>query len=216
MSKSKKNIILIVIAIVILAIIIGLIVFSIKNKNTDNQENTLTSKMYEKINNTNEITYTRTVDEKNKIIIMIKGSQAYKEITTNGKTKKYIVKNGDTYYLDDSEKNYYKYENNDEILTEIKQQFEEIDTANLKIDKENINGKQYKYEEIPNFQGFLFDDELSVNNLEYAKTRLYYKNGELSYIKTIVGENQELIKIDISYGNVNDSYFNIPSDYTEV
>ena len=63
---------------------------------------------------------------------------------------------------------------------------------------------------------FLFDENLSVNNLEYANTRLYYKNENLSYIKTIVGENQELIKVDISYGNINDSYFDIPSDYTEV
>lgn len=216
MSKSNKNILLIVIAVVVLAIIIGLIVFSIKNKNTEKQEKTLTSKIYEKINNTNEITYTRTIDEKNKIVIILKGNQAYKEVTTNGKTKKYIVKNGDTYYLDDSEKNYYKYENNDEILTEMKQQFEEIDNVNLKDGKENINGKKYEYEEIQNFQGFLFDDKLSVNNLEYAKTRLYYKNGELSYIKTIVGDNQELMKVDISYENINNDYFEIPSGYTEV
>ena len=96
------------------------------------------------------------------------------------------------------------------------EQFKNLNLSGLKVGKESINGKNYKYEEIQQCQDFLFDENLSVNNLEYANTRLYYKNENLSYIKTIVGENQELIKVDISYGNINDSYFDIPSDYTEV
>ena len=217
MLKSKKKIILIIIAIIIiLAIITGVIMFINKNKNKENQESTKTSELCQKIINANEIAYTNTIDENNKITIIVKGDKAYKEVTTDGKTSRYIVKNGDTYYLNDDEKQYYKYQNNDEILTEIKEQFENIQTSNLKKGKEDINGKKYKYEEISQCQDFLFNDNLSVNNLEYAKTRLYYKNGELSYIKTIVGENEELMKINISYGNINDSYFDIPSDYTEV
>lgn len=217
MLKSKKNIILITIAIiVILVIVAGIIIFTTKNKKEENKESTMTSELCQKITKANEIAYTKTIDENNKITIIVKGNEAYKEITLEGKTKRYIVKNGDTYYLDDSEKKYYKYQSNDEILTEIREQFEKINTTNLKTGKEDINGKKYKYEEISQCQDFLFNDKISVNNLEYAKTRLYYKNGELYYIKTIVGENEELMKINISYGNINDSYFDIPSDYTEV
>lgn len=216
MSKSKKNIVLIVIFIILLAIVIGAIVLVIKNKNTNNQENTLTSKLCKKISEANEISYTRTIDENNKITVIVKGDKAYKEVISDGNTTKYIVKNGNTFYLDDGEKKYYKYENNDEILTEVKEQFKNLNLSGLKVGKESINGKNYKYEEIQQCQDFLFDENLSVNNLEYANTRLYYKNENLSYIKTIVGENQELIKVDISYGNINDSYFDIPSDYTEV
>lgn len=216
MSKSKKNIVLIVISIILLAIVIGAIVLVIKNKNTNNQENTLTSKLCKKISEANEISYTRTIDENNKITVIVKGDKAYKEVISDGNTTKYIVKNGNTFYLDDGEKKYYKYENNDEILTEIKEQFKNLNLSGLKVGKESINGKNYKYEEIQQCQDFLFDENLSVNNLEYANTRLYYKNENLSYIKTIVGENQELIKVDISYGNINDSYFDIPSDYKEV
>ena len=40
-------------------------------------------------------------------------------------------------------------------------------------------------------------------------------DNELVYIKTIVGKNEEVIKIDISYDNTNTDYFNIPKDYTE-
>lgn len=216
MSKSKKNIVLIVISIILLAIVIGAIVLVIKNKNTNNQENTLTSKLCKKISEANEISYTRTIDENNKITVIVKGDKAYKEVISDGNTTKYIVKNGNTFYLDDGEKKYYKYENNDEILTEVKEQFKNLNLSGLKVGKESINGKNYKYEEIQQCQDFLFDENLSVNNLEYANTRLYYKNENLSYIKTIVGENQELIKVDISYGNINDSYFDIPSDYKEV
>lgn len=216
MSKSKKNIVLIVISIILLAIVIGAIVLVIKNKNTNNQENTLTSKLCKKISEANEISYTRTIDENNKITVIVKGDKAYKEVISDGNTTKYIVKNGNTFYLDDGEKKYYKYENNDEILTEVKEQFKNLNLSGLKVGKESINCKNYKYEEIQQCQDFLFDENLSVNNLEYANTRLYYKNENLSYIKTIVGENQELIKVDISYGNINDSYFDIPSDYTEV
>lgn len=216
MSKSKKNIVLIVISIILLAIVIGAIVLVIKNKNTNNQENTLTSKLCKKISEANEISYKRTIDENNKITVIVKGDKAYKEVISDGNTTKYIVKNGNIFYLDDDEKKYYKYENNDEILTEVKEQFKNLNLSGLKVGKESINGKNYKYEEIQQCQDFLFDENLSVNNLEYANTRLYYKNENLSYIKTIVGENQELIKVDISYGNINDSYFDIPSDYTEV
>lgn len=216
MSKSKKNIVLIVISIILLAIVIGAIVLVIKNKNTNNQENTLTSKLCKKISEANEISYKRTIDENNKITVIVKGDKAYKEVISDGNTTKYIVKNGNTFYLDDDEKKYYKYENNDEILIEVKEQFKNLNLSGLKVGKESINGKNYKYEEIQQCQDFLFDENLSVNNLEYANTRLYYKNENLSYIKTIVGENQELIKVDISYGNINDSYFDIPSDYTEV
>lgn len=216
MSKLKKNIILIVVSIIVLAIIVGIFVLVTKNKNTENQENTLTYKLYEKINEVNEISYTRTIDDNNKITIMVKGDKAYKEIVLDGNTKKYIVEGKDTFYLDDIEKKYYKYENNDEILYEIEEQFEALNLSGLKVGKESINGKIYKYEEIEQCQDFLFDENLSVNNLEYAKTRLYYKNEQLSYIKTIVGENQELIKINIDYGNINENYFKIPSDYTEV
>lgn len=214
--KLKKSVIFIVIAIlIILAIVVGVMIYS-KNINTENSENSLTAKLQEKITQTKELTYTITVDDNNQIIIILKGDQAYKEVTSGGRTKRYIVKNGDTYYLDDDENKYYKYQSNDEILTEIREQFENINIDSLQIGKETIDGRRYKYEEISRFQDFLFNSELSVNNLEYAKTRLYYKDEVLCYVKTIVGENEELIKIDISFENVDSSYFKIPSDYTEV
>lgn len=224
MNKKKKMLIAII-AIIIIVAIIGIILLvnnqtkkvvnNEENSNiSTNNENTKTSQLYEKISNAKEITYTQTLDDNNKIFIAIKNDDGYKEVTTNGRTKKYIVKNGDTYYLDETDKKYYVYQSNDIILTEIKEQFEKLkDTTEISEGKEKINGKKYDYEEISRYQGLLFNDELSVNNLEYAKTRLYYDDNQLVYIKTIVGDNEEVIKIDISYDNINNEYFNIPKDY---
>ena len=122
-----------------------------------------------------------------------------------------------TYYLDDVDKMCYTYENNDQILTEIKEQFQILkDSVNVSNKKDNVNGKKYNYEEIPENQDFLFNNKLEVNNLEYAKTRLYYNNDKLVYIKTIVGDNEETQKIDINYSNVDDNYFEIPNDYEKI
>lgn len=216
--NKKKTILIAIITIIIIVAIVGIIIL-INNKktptNNEQNEKTKTSQLYEKISNAKEMTFAQTVDDNNKIFIAIKNNNGYKESTTNGRTKKYIVKDNNTYYLDTIDKKYYVYQNNDTILTEIKEKFENLkDITEISSGKEKINGKNYEYEEILKYQDFLFNSELSVNNLEYAKTRLYYDNNQLVYIKTIVGDNEEIIKIDISYDNINNDYFNIPEDYS--
>ena len=47
------------------------------------------------------------------------------------------------------------------------------------------------------------------------KTRFYFDNGKISYIKTISGEDEELLKIDFS-DNVDENSFEIPDDYAEL
>ena len=87
MLKSKKNIILITIAIIVILVIIAvIIIFTTKNKKEENKESTMTSELCQKITKANEITYTKTVDENNKITIIVKGNEAYKEITLEGKS----------------------------------------------------------------------------------------------------------------------------------
>ena len=54
-----------------------------------------------------------------------------------------------------------------------------------------------------------------MTDLTKAKTRIYYDNDKIVYIKTIAGDEQELLKVDILYGNVKNDYFNIPSEYKD-
>ena len=80
---------------------------------------------------------------------------------------------------------------------------------------EKVFGKKYDYEEYNGSSAFLLTNLRDVNE-ENIKTKLYFdKNDNLKYIKTIYGENEEeLLNIDIKY-EVEDSIFEIPSNYAE-
>ena len=61
----------------------------------------------------------------------------------------------------------------------------------------------------------MINNKIAVTDLTKAKTRIYYDNDKIVYIKTIAGDEKELLKVDISYNQVNDDYFNIPDEYKD-
>ena len=217
-NKLKKTMIIIGI-IILVVVIIGVIIFAISSKNKTNEteqtESVEIQKNYEKIANSKEMIFTTTLDENNRETIVIKDGQAYKETTRNGVTYKYIVKGNDTYFVDDSNKTYYTYKNNTEISTEIQQKLSKLKEMSSNTGKEKVNGKNYQYEEFEKYQDFLINNKIAVTDLTKAKTRIYYDNDKIVYIKTIAGDEEELLKVDISYGNVKNDYFNIPSEYKD-
>ena len=217
-NKLKKTMIIIGI-IILIVVIIGVIIFALSSKNktnkTEQTESVEIQKNYEKIANSKEMTFTITLDENNKETIVIKDGQAYKETTRNGVTYKYIVKGNDTYFVDDSNKTYYTYKNNTEISTEIQQKLSKLKEMSSNTGKEKVKGKNYQYEEFEKYQDFLINNKIAVTDLTKAKTRIYYDNDKIVYIKTIAGDEEELLKVDISYGNVKNDYFNIPSEYKD-
>ena len=217
-NKLKKTMIIIGI-IILVVVIIGVIIFTLSSKNktnkTEQTESVEIQKNYEKIANSKEMTFTITLDENNKETIVIKDGQAYKETTRNGVTYKYIVKGNDTYFVDDSNKTYYTYKNNTEISTEIQQKLSKLKEMSSNTGKEKINGKNYQYEEFEKYQDFLINNKIAVTDLTKAKTRIYYDNDKIVYIKTIAGDEEQQLKVDISYGTVKNDYFNIPSEYKD-
>lgn len=217
-NKLKKPMIIIGI-IILVVVIIGVIIFALSSKNktnkTEQTESVEIQKNYEKIANSKEMTFTITLDENNKETIVIKDGQAYKETTRNGVTYKYIVKGNDTYFVDDSNKTYYTYKNNTEISTEIQQKLSKLKEMSSNTGKEKVKGKNYQYEEFEKYQDFLINNKIAATDLTKAKTRIYYDNDKIVYIKTIAGDEEELLKVDISYGNVKNDYFNIPSEYKD-
>lgn len=217
-NKLKKTMIIIGI-IILVVVIIGVIIFALSSKNktnkTEQTESVEIQKNYEKIANSKEMTFTITLDENNKETIVIKDGQAYKETTRNGVTYKYIVKGNDIYFVDDSNKTYYTYKNNTEISTEIQQKLSKLKEMSSNTGKEKVKGKNYQYEEFEKYQDFLINNKIAVTDLTKAKTRIYYDNDKIVYIKTIAGDEEELLKVDISYGNVKNDYFNIPSEYKD-
>lgn len=218
MKKNKKILKIVISIILVLAVILGIIFLVSKNKqgNTNEiQEAQKTEKVYEEVSKANQITFTCTLDDKNKETIIVKDNNAYKETTKDGKTSRYIVKDGNTYFLDEDSKKYYTYNNNTSILIELKQQLEKLQDLSKEAGKERIKGKNYSYEEFEQYQGFLINNKIAVTDLTKAKTRIYYDNDKIVYIKTIAGDEKELLKVDISYNQVNDDYFNIPDEYKD-
>lgn len=221
MDKKKKAILGLsaIIAIVIIGVII--IVTVANRKGTENAQITegdgvssKTMQLSKKLSETSEYNCKLTLDDNNKIDYSKKGDKAYNDFTYDGEESKFIIKNGDTYSLDDKNKQYYVYKNNEMDLTLIEKGLGDVDKNNYKTGKEKIEKGNYKYEEFNMMTDFLFkgtDENEDVSPV----TRFYYKGDELKYIKTIIGDYQELIKVEISYNDIQDSLFEIPSDYKE-
>lgn len=214
---NKKTIIIIAISVIVILAIAGLTLFFFKKGNssdsqTTNKDDSKVIKIYQKISENPVYTFTRTLDDKNSIKTIINEKSAYKDSNLNGSRNQYIVKDGNTYLLMESSKKYFTYQNNDMILSEIINTFEKAKDSAYVTGKEEINGKQYKYEEFLGVDGLAFDTDLMSNDEENAKTRFYFDGNTLKYIKTILGEKEELLKVEISY-QAKDGIFEIPSEY---
>lgn len=221
--KNKKIVFVVVIAILVIAMItLGLyFAFNHKNKKTEieveGETKSKTEIFYSEILKKNRYTFTQTVDDENKSTIMKDGEKGYSAITVNGNTDYYVVKDGDTYYLDEGEKTYYQYKNNTDTLSKLILILQDLVFADeFKTGNEKINGKNYSYDEFLDMSSFLINPQLKALDASRKRvTRLYYRDNELKYIKTMVGDQEEIIKIELK-DEVDQSKFAIPSNYKDV
>ena len=79
--------------------------------------------------------------------------------------------------------------------------------------QEKIDGKNYRYEEYKGVSDFLMNTDESISE-ENTNTRFYFDGDDLEYIKTIMEDTSELIRVDVSY-DVSDNIFEIPSEFQE-
>lgn len=216
MSKKKKIILIIAIVILVLAIITGLIYWIGKERTGNTVLDGTTSKvnkLYTELKEKKAFSFTTTLDEQNEVYYAKKDNVAYIETNYQGEKSKFIIKEGNSYLLVDDQKTYYTYQNNETNLDKIMVQLEAVKDNQYIEGKEKIENKEYKYEEYEGITEFLLKDVAMVEE-QTAKTRFYFNGGKLIYIRTIVGDYQETLKVDISY-NVNDKLFKIPTDYVE-
>ena len=108
---------------------------------------------------------------------------------------------------------FYTYHNNEMGLRKIETELEKVKGLECVSGKETIGNKEYNYEEYNVATNFMFKffDTLENKNV---KTTFYYDGSKLAYIKTKVGDYEELLRVDISY-NVNSELFEIPANYKE-
>ena len=216
MDKKKKIVLILVIAIVILLIIGGIVWYSIANNNTNsnsnNQRTAEVSKLYETLQTSSVFSFELILDEGNHKYYAKSNNMAYIDTIYDDEETKYIIKDGNTYFLVDDTKTYYTYSNNQTNLNMVTRGLERIKDLEYQTGREKINNDNYSYEEYIGVTDFAMGN--FTENSEDVKTRFYFDGDELVYIKTIEGDQEELLKVNISY-NVDENLFQIPSDYNE-
>ena len=222
--NKKQRIILIVVAVIVALIIIGTLIYFIEFANKTESEETLDATyeyenskindLYTQLEQQQTFSFTTTDLEKgSKEFYAKNGEKAYVETVKNNKKTQFIIRDGNSYLLSQNSKKYYTYENNSADLNKIIIQLEEVvDTAYTK-GKEKIENKKYEYEEYNTSTDFVLED-LEDDDDKTTKTRFYFDGDKLVYIKTIIGNKEETLKVDIS-NSVDDNLFEIPSDYVE-
>lgn len=183
------------------------------------------SKVYEKmISNQTYIFARYDFEEKNKLTTYRKADKTLIDMNNSGEHLSTLIVEGDTYLIFHENKEYYVYPNNnsneEELLTN---NIKSIIDLEYTTGKEKIYGKTYKYEEYNGVSDFLISSPKNMDT-NSIKTRFYFKGNELMYLKTIydvvdeeTGERtqtEELQTVNVKY-EVEDSIFEIPSDYAE-
>ena len=218
MSKKKKIIIAVssVIAILVVCLIIFLVVNNQSKTNASDEENrtnTRLSKVYEKMNDKLTYSFEATLDNENKMVIKRKNNQARKDLTLEGELTTQILRDGNTYLLQEDTKKYYEYLNNELELTELATIIQDlINNQEPTKAQEELDGDKYECEEYKGTSYFWLEPiEQSINE-EETTIKFYFKGNNLKYIKTTINDKEELLQVNIEY-NVDDSEFEIPSEY---
>ena len=90
----------------------------------------------------------------------------------------------------------------------------ELKKKNILSGYEKINRKKYYYEEYNGMASFIMWSNYEEESV--IKTRFYFDQNKIAYIKTIIDDSvEELLKVDFS-DEVDGSLFEIPDDYAEI
>ena len=147
-------------------------------------------------------------DEKGTLTIAKKNGNVLQEVKSGEEKMSIMFKDNTTYLVAHDQKIYMKTEGRDEsILPEedetflSKDELEALKTQEYKTGKESIDGKEYDYEEN-------YDSENEITE------RYYFDGNELKYVKSIDSDGEEqIMKVLKLSSEVDDSVFDIPSDY---
>lgn len=218
--EKKKVIIISVVTVAIIALIVGIVCFLAFAKNgkddnnSDEQQTNKVSNLYENLKAKDTYSFTTTLDDKNKELYAKGNNAAYTESVYDGKLSKYVIKDGNSYLIRDESEEYYTYSNNQTDLNKIEKILGNLAGVEFTTGKENVNNKKYQYMEYNQPTEFTMMSSAQIASSQDVKTRFYFSGDKLVYIKTIVGEKEELLKVEIS-DKVDSNLFEIPANYQE-
>lgn len=211
---KKQKIFIISVCIIVAIIIVGLIVYVVTKNEQENVSKNRLANMYEKMIQNQTYSITFQLNDNNKYTVSRKDDVANIDTYNDGSHTTNIIKDGNTYLLMYNTKRYYIYQNNVTGLGELSNELNEIiQSQEPEKGKEKIDGDNYRYEEYKGVLEFLMNTDENISE-EDTNTRFYFDGDDLKYIRTIMGDKSELISVDVSY-DVNDSIFEIPSDFQE-
>jgi len=208
--RKKKMIRLIIAILVIIAIVLGIMKLT-GNKNADIKR---LSNLYEKLNTSQTYLFEWEKSEDTKTIMAKKGDKTIIDDYSENGHSTTIVKDNNTYLVLHDREEYYVYEGNTVEQNILTEGLSEVVAKEFITGTEKVKGQKYSYEEYNGSTMFMSANTLDTNE-EEIKTRFYFdKNDNLVYIRTIIGVNQELLKIRLET-EVDDSVFEIPANYAE-
>ena len=214
--KKNKGISLVIIILVIIGIIFC--ISRIINKKNDQTQKL--SKIYEDLNSSQTYQFEWEQNNSNKTIIArdedktLIDQYSKEDDTANQTHTKTLIKDNVTYLILPDRKEYYVYEGNNVDQTFLTDGIKDIMSKEHTNGTEKVRGKKYDYEEYDGSSMFLLSNSLNLDEND-VKTRFYFdKKGNLVYIKTIYGDQHELLKVSLNK-SVDSSVFDIPSDYAE-
>lgn len=214
--KKNKKIFLIVVILVVIGVVFG--VSKLLNKKGEQTQKL--AKIYEDLNASQSYLFEIEQNSDNRTIMAKKGDKTIidqyskdSETKTESHTTT-LIKDNNTYLILHDRKEYYVYENNNVEQSILTDAIKEVISKEFTTENEKVKGKKYSYEEYNGSTMFMITNTLELNETD-IKTRFYFdKNNNLTYIKTIYGEEQELLKVKLEK-DVDDSIFEIPTDYAE-
>lgn len=210
MKKKKKIVLIILLLVIVLSIIIAIRIHASKD---GNQESKLI-KIYNDLCSSSTYEFALEQDDKNKTIMAKKGDKTVIDQYSGGNHTTTLVENGNTYLILHDRQEYYVYEVNNVEQSILTDGLKDLLNKTYIVGTEKIRGKNYTYEEYKGSTVFMISNTPQLEEID-VKTRIYFgKDSNIAYIKTIFGDQNELLKIKLSY-NADDSLFEIPSNYAE-
>ena len=207
---NKKKLIFIIIFILIIIAII----FTISRIVIDNNTHRL-EEIYEKLSSSSSYCFQMEQENnKNKTIMAKKDDKSIIDQYSADSHIATLEKDNCSYLILYDREEYYVYGSSNIEQNILIDGIKEIVDKPYTKGKEKIMGKQYKYEEYNGSSTFMISSTLDLNE-EDIKTRFYFDSkGNLVYIKTLHGDQQELLKVSLTT-EVDDSLFEIPSNFAE-
>lgn len=208
--RKNKRILLIALTLVIICVIFFISRLIIKK----NDKTQILAQIYQDLSSSQIYYFEWEQNDKNKTIMAKKDDKIIIDQYSKDSHTTTLVKDNTSYLILHDRKEYIIYGPNiieQNILLDGLKQFEGKEFSK---GKEKVKGKKYDYEEYIGSSMFMVNNALDIKE-EDIKTRFYFdKKDKLVYIKTIYGEEQEILKVKLEK-DVDDALFEIPSDYAE-